>query len=76
MYTAIRGLGAITGRAPGPEVKAMLAARQRSRPARLRRIHTTLSLIHASAPSLVDPGRLVHAVMPRPVGWAWPPVPE
>jgi integrase len=48
MYTAIRGLGSGTGRAPGPEVRAMLAARQRSQPAqplsaaRLRRIHTTL----------------------------------
>lgn len=48
MYTAIRSLGTSTARAPGPEVKAMLAARQRSRPARpltaarLRRIHTTL----------------------------------
>jgi integrase len=48
MYTAIRSLGCGTGRAPGPEVKAMLAARQRSQPARpltaarLRRIHTTL----------------------------------
>jgi len=48
MYTAIRGLGTGTGRAPSPEMKAMLAARQRSQPARplttarLRRIHTTL----------------------------------
>lgn len=48
MYTAIRGLGTSTGRAPSPEVKAMLAVRQRSQPARsltaarLRRIHTTL----------------------------------
>ena len=48
MYAAIRSLGSSTGRAPGPEVKAMLAARQRSQPARpltaarLRRIHTTL----------------------------------
>jgi len=48
MYAAIRSLGTSTGRAPSPEMKAMLDARQRAQPtrpltaARLRRIHTTL----------------------------------
>ncbi len=48
IYTAIRNLGSSTGRAPSPEMKAMLAARQRTQPARpltaarLRRIHATL----------------------------------
>ncbi len=70
MYTATRGLGASTGRAPGPEVKAMLAARQRSQPtrpltaARLRRIHTTLmSTLNPASYVELDTGRRPKAVV-------------